>query len=54
MIPITTESRYNAMINLRKGLISREIFSDKEVFEEDWAANQEDGGQKDDDEKRAA
>jgi hypothetical protein len=35
MIPITTESRYNAMINLRKGLISREIFSDKEVFEEE-------------------
>lgn len=35
MIPITTEPRYNAMVNLRKGLISREIFSSKEVFEEE-------------------
>ncbi len=35
MIPITTESRYNAMVKLREGKISREIFSSKEVFEEE-------------------
>jgi hypothetical protein len=35
MIPITTESRYNAMVKLREGKISREIFSDKEIYEEE-------------------
>lgn len=35
MIAITTESRYNAMINLREGKIGREIFSDKDIYQEE-------------------
>ena len=35
MIPITSEARYNAMVNLRKGMISREIFSSRDIFEEE-------------------
>ena len=35
MIANTTESRYSAMINLKKGLISREIFSSKEIHQEE-------------------
>jgi len=35
MIPITSESRYNAMINLRQGKIGREIFSDKDIYQEE-------------------
>ena len=36
MIPITPDSRYNAMINLREGKISREIFSSRAIYEEEW------------------
>jgi phenylpropionate dioxygenase-like ring-hydroxylating dioxygenase large terminal subunit len=35
MIPITTESRYNAMVKLREGKISREIFSDKDIYQDE-------------------
>jgi hypothetical protein len=35
MIPITTDSRYNALINLREGKIGREIFSDREIYQEE-------------------
>jgi phenylpropionate dioxygenase-like ring-hydroxylating dioxygenase large terminal subunit len=35
MIPITTASRYNAMVNLRQGKISREIFSSRDIYEEE-------------------
>ncbi|TFY99860.1 aromatic ring-hydroxylating oxygenase subunit alpha [Ramlibacter rhizophilus] len=35
MIPITHESRYNALVKLREGKISREIFSDKDIFQEE-------------------
>ena len=35
MIPITPVSRYNAMVNLRQGTISREIFSSREIYEEE-------------------
>lgn len=35
MIPITPASRYNAMINLRQGKISREIFSSRDIYDEE-------------------
>lgn len=35
MAPTSTASRYHAMIDLRKGEIRREIFSNQEIFEEE-------------------
>jgi len=35
MIPITPDARYKAMVNLREGKISREIFSSREIYEDE-------------------
>ena len=35
MIPITPQSRYDALVKLREGKIGREIFSDREIYEEE-------------------